>query len=55
MQIYRKRAVFSNRDMLINRPFSINLLEGCEKCNYYPSLDENYCGLCGTKLNDNVD
>ncbi len=51
MQIYKKRAVFSNHDLLINHPFSnITLFKGCEKCNNFPSLEENYCGLCGKEL-----
>jgi hypothetical protein len=55
MRSYRKRFIISNCEILINRPFSINSFEGCEKCNNYPSLDENYCGLCGKKIYDGVE
>lgn len=56
MQINKKRLIFYNRDLLINHPIIKRcFLEGCEKCNNYPSLDENRCSLCYRRLFENDD
>ena len=56
MQINKKRLKYFDHDFLINRPLLRQLNcynKDCEKCNYFPSMDEEYCEICFDKLFEN--